>query len=230
MREDENFSQARSGIFGGEFNFANDALNPNRTGYALANAVLGQVATYTESMGRVPDDRRQKTWAWYVQDTWKPTTVTFDVGLRMYKSEPALAATSRRSSASTSSIRGGVATRRALSPVLVGTTRSARESADRRGCPGHLHRPDGARHRLHVQHHHAEHAVRDQRGRDAGGWRLPRRAGWASSNPRRFQFDPRVGMAWAVNPKTVVRVAGGAFHDGTGGGSASRVTRTSRIV
>ena len=32
MREDELFSQARSGIFGGQFNFADDNLHPNRTG------------------------------------------------------------------------------------------------------------------------------------------------------------------------------------------------------
>ena len=34
MREDELFGQARSGTFGGQFNFADDALHPNRTGYA----------------------------------------------------------------------------------------------------------------------------------------------------------------------------------------------------
>ena len=71
MREDEVFGQARSGIFAGQFNFADDDIHPNRTGYAYANAVLGQVTQLSESMGRVPDDRRQKTWAWYVQDTWK---------------------------------------------------------------------------------------------------------------------------------------------------------------
>ena len=35
--------------------------------------------------------------------------------------------------------------------------------------------------------------------------------------PMPIQFDPRVGMAWAVNPNTVIRIAGGSFHDGTGG-------------
>jgi hypothetical protein len=86
MREDELFSQARSGTFAGQFNFADDNLHPNRTGYAWANAVLGQVRSYQESMGRVPDDRRQRTWAWYLQDTWKVTPkITMDIGLRMYK-------------------------------------------------------------------------------------------------------------------------------------------------
>ncbi len=61
LREREIFRQARSGMFGGEFNFSNDAANPNNTGFAFSNAFLGQVTTYTESMGRVGDYRRQTT-------------------------------------------------------------------------------------------------------------------------------------------------------------------------
>jgi hypothetical protein len=34
-----------------------------------------------------------------------------------------------------------------------------------------------------------------------------------------IQFDPRFGMAWAVNPRTVIRVAGGSFHDSFAGNS-----------
>ena len=32
-----------------------------------------------------------------------------------------------------------------------------------------------------------------------------------------IQFDPRVGIAFAFNPKTVMRLAGGSFHNATGG-------------
>ena len=50
---------------------------------------LGTVEHVT---GRVPDDRRQQTWAWFVQDTWKVRpNVTLDIGLRMYKWGPPLA-------------------------------------------------------------------------------------------------------------------------------------------
>jgi hypothetical protein len=57
MRERENFGQARSGTFAGEFSFANDSANPNNTNFAFSNALLGQVKSYTEKMGRPPDER-----------------------------------------------------------------------------------------------------------------------------------------------------------------------------
>src|SRR5881392_2228354 len=36
-------------------------------------------------------------------------------------------------------------------------------------------------------------------------------------NPPGVQFDPRFGLAWAANTRTVVRAAAGEFHEGSGG-------------
>jgi hypothetical protein len=84
MREHEIFKQARSGIFSGEFSFANDGADPLNTGFAYANAFIGHVTSYTESMGKPPDDREQNTWAWFAQDTWKMSRhLTVDYGVRM---------------------------------------------------------------------------------------------------------------------------------------------------
>jgi hypothetical protein len=86
MREHERFGQARSGMFGGEFSFANDGNDPTNTGFAYANAYIGHVTSYTESLGRVPDNFYQSTWAWFVQDTWRVNRrLTIDAGLRMYR-------------------------------------------------------------------------------------------------------------------------------------------------
>src|SRR5439155_12091818 len=91
LREYERFGQARASTFGGQFNFANDGNDPANTGFAYANAFIGHVTDYNEQMGRVPDNRRQYTWAWFVQDTWKARrNLTVDFGLRMYKWAPAL--------------------------------------------------------------------------------------------------------------------------------------------
>ena len=89
MREDELFGQARSGTFGGQFNFADDSNDPLSTKYAYSNAFIGHIRDYSESLGRRPDDRRQKTWAWFAMDTWKASRkLTVDYGLRMYKWGP----------------------------------------------------------------------------------------------------------------------------------------------
>jgi len=87
LREFERFGQARSSVFGGEFNFnGTDTADPANTGFAYANAFLGHVTTYTESMGRVPDNFSQSTWSWFAQDTWKINKkLTLDIGLRMYR-------------------------------------------------------------------------------------------------------------------------------------------------
>jgi hypothetical protein len=86
LREHERFGQARSSTFAGEFNFSNDGNDPTNAGFAYANAYLGHITTYTESMGRVPDNFYQSTWSWYAQDTWRvKKNLTLDIGLRMYK-------------------------------------------------------------------------------------------------------------------------------------------------
>jgi hypothetical protein len=86
MREHERFGQARSGNFGGTFDFSNDGNDPLGSGFAFANAYLGHVTTYTEDMGRVPDNFYQSTWAFYAQDTWKARrNLTVDIGLRVYR-------------------------------------------------------------------------------------------------------------------------------------------------
>ena len=154
MREDEFTGQARSGTFAGQFNFQDDGLHPGRTGYAWSNALLGQVARYTESLGRVPDDRRQRTWAWYVQDTWKLTPkLTLDIGLRMYKwGQNKTQAGEASAFGQERLIRPG----RQPAPCLPAGSGwhdaivSSAEPANRADPAGDIHRLNRARHRLHL--------------------------------------------------------------------------------
>ena len=238
MREDELFGQARSGTFAGQFNFADDGLHPGRTGYAWSNAVLGQVARYTESLGRVPDDRRQQTWAWYVQDTWKITPkLTMDIGLRMYKWGQNLSQGGEASAFSQERFdpTWGGNPPVFFQPVLNGTVRSARNPRTGQILPatyiGLIVPGTGytCNQVLTAQTPCAINGIVTQRD---GNYLDNGDEGFIE--PLAIQFDPRVGIAWALNPRTVIRVAGGSFHDGTGGptqqqgdgNAAYRLTRT----
>ena len=68
----------------GTVNFAPSALVTNETNYGLANLLLGNYQTYTQSDGIYYGDFRYMGLEGYVQDTWRPTSrVTLDYGLRV---------------------------------------------------------------------------------------------------------------------------------------------------
>jgi Carboxypeptidase regulatory-like domain len=237
LREHEIFGQARSGTFGGDFNFQSDSADPLNTGYAYANAFLGHVTTYTESMGKPPDDREQNTWAWYAQDTWKITPkLTVDYGLRMYKWSPPLSQTGE---ASGFSFERFDPTWSGKPPVLfipVTTAQGRRAQNPLTGeifpvsyvglmvpgtgftcdviTPGNPCKINGVV------------SQSDSSYTNAG-------VGFINKVP--IQLDPRFGIAWAPNQRTVIRVSGGSFHDGTGGstlqqGNGNAAWRFQRIV
>ncbi len=84
-REGSRFGQARSGTFGGQFDFGQDVNDPGTTGYAFANAFTGHFRQYTESLGRPAQYARRNIWAWFAQDTWKVKRgLTVDIGMRWY--------------------------------------------------------------------------------------------------------------------------------------------------
>ncbi len=71
--------------FMGNFDFSTDANNPGDTGYAYANAALGNYRTYTETSARPFNTQYFTGWEWFVQDSWKASRrLTFDIGARMY--------------------------------------------------------------------------------------------------------------------------------------------------
>jgi hypothetical protein len=237
MRERENFGQARSGTFGGEFSFANDAANPNNTGFAFSNALLGQVTSYTESMGRPGDDRQQNTYAWFVQDTWRlHPQVTLDIGLRMYRSGLPLHVNGESSIFSFDTFDpkwGGNA------PVLFRpiTTPAGRRAVNPltgdiwpvtyigQMVPGSGYSCGVITPATPCQ---INGVVIQENGNYVDGGR-------GFFNPPGVQFDPRFGLAWAANTRTVIRAAAGEFHEGSGGfyvtgGPAYRFDRVVRFT
>ena len=77
------YHQAGSNNFPGNFAFATDTSNPLDSGYAYANAFLGNYDTYTEGTNRVDYAPVTRILEWYAQDTWKINhRLTMDIGLR----------------------------------------------------------------------------------------------------------------------------------------------------
>jgi hypothetical protein len=69
--------------FAGSFNFGRDAANPGDTGYAYANALLGNFTSYTEGTARANYSPVTRILEWYVQDSWKVVPrLTLDLGVR----------------------------------------------------------------------------------------------------------------------------------------------------
>ncbi len=69
--------------FAGTFAFGRNTNNPNDSGHAFANALLGNFNTYTEVTQRVHYQPINKVVEWYVQDNWKVTRrFTLDYGVR----------------------------------------------------------------------------------------------------------------------------------------------------
>jgi len=78
------YHQAGGNSFPGSFAFGTDSNNPLDSGYAYANAILGNFDTYTEATNRVNYAPITKNIEWYLQDHWKVAPrLTLDLGLRM---------------------------------------------------------------------------------------------------------------------------------------------------
>src|SRR5438093_8656307 len=71
--------------FAGSFDFSStDANNPGNTGYAYANALIGNFTSYTESSSRPGGGGLANIVEAFAQDTWRATEkLTLDYGLRL---------------------------------------------------------------------------------------------------------------------------------------------------
>jgi hypothetical protein len=237
MRESEVFGQARSGIFAGEFNFGHSGSDAQSTGYAYSNLYLGHVQTYTEDLGRAPNFRIQNTWAWYAMDTWKiKPTVTIDAGLRMYKWAHPYNGGGEASAFSFERFDESWGGKPPVlyEPVTVGGARRAQDP-----LTGEI-LPDTFIGLIVPGTGYSCGVITPQTPCNINGIVLQddptyREGDRGFVEPIPIQFDPRIGVAWAPNPRTVIRAATGIYHDGTGGdtfegGPAYRFTRTTQFT
>lgn len=237
MRESEVFGQARSGVFAGEFNFAHSGNDPGSTGYPYANAFVGHVLNYTEDLGRAPNFRIQNTWAWFVTDEWKASPkLTFDIGLRMYKFAMPYNGGGESSAFSFERFDPAWGGKPPIyyEPVRVGNARRARnpqtgeilsdafigQMVPGTGFSCGIITPAAPCSINGI-------VLQDDAAYTDGGRGFVNEGG--------ILYDPRFGMAWAPNPKTVIRAGTGFYHEATAGdtfegGLAYRFTRTTRFT
>ncbi len=83
------YHQAGGNSFPGSFSFGTDTSNPLDSGYAYANAILGNYDTYTEATNRVNYAPITRIYEWFLTDHWRVTNrLTVDVGVRVTDALP----------------------------------------------------------------------------------------------------------------------------------------------
>lgn len=85
--------KGKNGNFAGTYDFSSNNSNftaaLGNTGYAYANALLGDFSSYTESTTRPPLISHYTGLEWFGQDNWKARrNLTLDIGLRLGWSRP----------------------------------------------------------------------------------------------------------------------------------------------
>jgi hypothetical protein len=86
----KNSEGPNSACYGGCFNFAHtDRNNPLNTGWAFANALVGNFLSYTEGNARPEAKGKAQFLEWFVQDSWKVrSNLTLDLGVRFAWGQP----------------------------------------------------------------------------------------------------------------------------------------------
>ena len=81
--------QVSGSSWNGAFNFGTSANNPNDSGDAYANAILGNFQTYAESTRDIAFDANFESTEFYVQDNWRVSpSLTVEYGIRFYHIGP----------------------------------------------------------------------------------------------------------------------------------------------
>nr|AUN35917.1 Oar protein [uncultured bacterium] len=187
----------------GIINFDRDANNPNDSNWAFSNALLGNYATLQQSNQVLNGQYRSWNVEWYVQDNWRATQkLTLEYGIRFYWVQPQYDKALQTSAwnpalydkASAAVLRTAAldskGNRIAVNPITGETGPAALIGSIVNTGKGFVNGVYA-------------------NGMGQAGKSYPK----GLMNDRGIMYAPRVGIAYQISTKTVVRAGGGVFYD-----------------
>jgi hypothetical protein len=194
----------------GLFYFDRDTANPNDSYWAFSNALLGNFQRFQQGSAQLNSRLRYTDAEWYVQDTWKARrNLSINYGLRFYIQQPQYDVLNRGANFDTGYFNP------AQAALLYQRVK------DSTGKVVAMNPQTGQL--LPVVY---AGALVPNVGKWQGGAYVNGIARAGEGYPRGVirsrgvHYAPRLGIAWNLKPKTVLRAGGGVFYDriwGTGG-------------
>jgi hypothetical protein len=184
--------------------FDRDGQNPGDTNWAFSNALIGNFQRLQQSNTVLNGEYRNWNIEWYVQDNWRVRKgLVIDAGIRFYWIQPQFDQALQTSS---------------FNPALYSAANSAVLMQPFRNAAGTIVA------RNPVTGQEAPRALTGSiintnrgfvNGLYANGMGRAGVDGYPKGliNDRGIHYAPRIGIAWEVAPKTVIRTGGGFFYD-----------------
>ncbi len=187
----------------GDIDFSRDGQNPGDTNWAFSNALLGNYRTLAQSNVVLNGQYRNWNVEWFAQDNWRITNrLTLDYGLRFYWIQPQYDAAQQTSSfnpalydraATAVQVQPGVANGAnvGINPLTNATVPFALVGSIINNGKGFVN------------------------GLYANGMGSAGQNNYPAGliNDRGIHYAPRLGLAYEVSPKMVVRAGFGTFYD-----------------
>jgi len=184
--------------------FDRDNLNPGDTNWAFSNALIGNYQRLQQSNQVLNGQYRNWNVEWYVQDNWKiRQNLTLDVGMRFYIIQPQYDRAQQTSSFNPDLYSG------ANQAVLLQPFRNASGTIVARNP---ITGQESPRALIGSLFNNGKGYVN---GLYANGMALSSASDYPQGliDSRGVHYAPRVGLAYTVTSKTVIRAGGGAFYD-----------------
>ena len=188
----------------GTIAFGRDANNPGDTNWAFSNALLGNYDTLQQSSVVLNGQYRSWNVEWYLQDNWRVNKkLTLDYGLRFYWIQPQYDAAYQ-----TSAWNPGL-----YDPANAGVL--MKPALDANGNRIAVNPITGATGPAALIGSLVQTGKGFVNGLYANGMGLSNKNGYPAAliDGRGIQYAPRVGIAYQVTGKTVIRAGGGVFYD-----------------